>query len=400
MTDLLPRSVIEPENPKLNVSRNANLPHSPGIRVGDYIFLSGMGPVDPVTGGRNLGPIAEQIRQTLRNMGHMLESAGSSLDRIVKITVVLADSRGLRRTEPGLARVLPGRPAGPHHLRLAAQQRQRRRDRVHRSRRARPVLSWLGAMSFGGAAVMDLKLAGKIVLITGSSRGIGLATAKAFAAEGCRIMLSARSAEQLRDAEAALRGTGAEAAAHVADVSDPADAARLIEATLSRLWRYRHSGQQCGGGGGGARIADSTDEDWRGALERNLIQTVRMMRLALPHMRGRPGAAVINIASISGWSPQLAMSGQYGAAKAALIFDTERWALEFVPYGIRVNTISPGSILVEGNGWDRYRLANPSISTITSGTAFRWAGSDAAAARFVILPIARPAAPLGEARSL
>jgi len=71
---------------------------------------------------------------------------------------------------------------------------------------------------------MDLKLAGKIVLITGSSRGIGLATAKAFAAEGCRIMLSARSAEQLRDAETALRGSGAEATAHVADVSDPAPA--------------------------------------------------------------------------------------------------------------------------------------------------------------------------------
>src|SRR3954454_21053097 len=93
MTDRLPRSVIEPGNPKLNVSRNANLPQSPGIRVGDYIFLSGMGPVDPVTSGRNLGPIADQIRQTLRNIGHMLESAGSGLDRIVKMTVVLADIR-------------------------------------------------------------------------------------------------------------------------------------------------------------------------------------------------------------------------------------------------------------------------------------------------------------------
>jgi 2-iminobutanoate/2-iminopropanoate deaminase len=92
MTDFLPRSVIEPANPKLNVSRNANLPHSPGTRVGDYIFLSGMGPVDPVTGGRNLGPIAEQIRQTLRNIGRMLESAGSSLDRVVKVIVVLADA--------------------------------------------------------------------------------------------------------------------------------------------------------------------------------------------------------------------------------------------------------------------------------------------------------------------
>jgi 2-iminobutanoate/2-iminopropanoate deaminase len=93
MTEPVSRSVIEPVNPRLNVSRNANLPHSPGIRVGDMIFLSGMGPVDPVTGGRNLGPIAEQVRQTLGNMGHMLESAGSSLDRIVKVMVVLADDR-------------------------------------------------------------------------------------------------------------------------------------------------------------------------------------------------------------------------------------------------------------------------------------------------------------------
>jgi 2-iminobutanoate/2-iminopropanoate deaminase len=89
----LSRSVIEPVNPRLNVSRNASLPHSPGIRVGDMIFLSGMGPVDPVTGGRNLGPMAEQIRQTLGNMGHMLESAGSGLDQIVKVLVVLADGR-------------------------------------------------------------------------------------------------------------------------------------------------------------------------------------------------------------------------------------------------------------------------------------------------------------------
>ena len=206
---------------------------------------------------------------------------------------------------------------------------------------------------------MDLKLAGKVVLITGSSCGIGLATARVFAAEGCRIMLSARSAEQLRNAEAALRDTGAAAAAHAADVGDPADAARLIEDTVAAYGGIDVLVNNVGGGGGGARIADSRDDDWRGALERNLIQTVRMMRLALPHMKGRPGATVVNIASISGWTPQLAMSGQYGAAKAALIFDTERWALEFVPHGIRVNTVSPGSILVEGNGWDCYRLTNP-----------------------------------------
>jgi len=206
---------------------------------------------------------------------------------------------------------------------------------------------------------MDLKLGGKVALVTGSSRGIGLAIARAFAAEGCRIMLAARSIEQLRDAETTLLASGAEVVAHAADVGSPDDAAQLIAATVAAHGGIDILVNNVGGGGGGARIADSNDDDWRGALERNLIQTVRMMRLALPHMQGRPGAAVINIASISGWSPQLAMSGQYGGAKAALIFETERWALEFVPYGIRVNTISPGSILADGNGWDRYRLANP-----------------------------------------
>jgi 2-iminobutanoate/2-iminopropanoate deaminase len=91
MTEKLQRSVVEPKNPRLNVSRSANLPHVPGIRVGDYIFLSGMGPIDPQTGERNHGPIAEQIRTTLSNMQHMLESAGSSLQRVVRVHVILAD---------------------------------------------------------------------------------------------------------------------------------------------------------------------------------------------------------------------------------------------------------------------------------------------------------------------
>jgi len=206
---------------------------------------------------------------------------------------------------------------------------------------------------------MDLKLKDKVALITGSSRGIGLATAQAFAAEGCHLVLSARSAAPLAAAEAALRADGVAVVSCLADVGQPDQAARLVETAAATFGGIDILVNNVGGGGGGARIADSTDEEWRGALERNLIQTVRMMRLALPHMTGRAGAAVINVASISGWAPQLAMSGQYGAAKAALIFDTERWALEFVPHGVRVNTVSPGSILVAGNGWDRYRIARP-----------------------------------------
>jgi len=91
MTKKLQRSAIQPNNPLLNASRNSNLPHVPGIRVGDYIFLSGMVPVDPQTGERSHGPIAEQVRVTLSNMQHMLESAGSSLERVLRVHVVLAD---------------------------------------------------------------------------------------------------------------------------------------------------------------------------------------------------------------------------------------------------------------------------------------------------------------------
>ena len=91
MTEKLQRSRIEPKNPLLNASRSSNLPHVPGIRVGDYIFLSGMVSVNPQTGERSHGPIAVQVRTTLSNMKHMLESAGSSLERVVRVHVVLAD---------------------------------------------------------------------------------------------------------------------------------------------------------------------------------------------------------------------------------------------------------------------------------------------------------------------
>src|SRR6267154_2917034 len=112
MTEQLPRSVVQPKNPRLNVSRSANLPHVPGIRVGDYIFLSGMGPIDPQTGERNHGPIAEQVRTTLANVRHMLESAGSSLDRVVRMHVVLAYLSGLADMDLGYLDFVPvGPPA-------------------------------------------------------------------------------------------------------------------------------------------------------------------------------------------------------------------------------------------------------------------------------------------------
>lgn len=206
---------------------------------------------------------------------------------------------------------------------------------------------------------MDLKLSGSVALVTGASRGIGLATAHAFAAEGCHLVISARTQADLDASAAELRKVAASVTAVVADVTVPAQAQSLVDAAVSAHGGIDILINNVGGGGGGRRIMDSTDEDWHRTLEINLVQTVRMMRLAAPHMAEREHASVVNISSISGWTPQLASTGQYGAAKAALIFDAELWALDLWSKSIRVNTVSPGSILVPGNGWDRYRINEP-----------------------------------------
>ena len=205
---------------------------------------------------------------------------------------------------------------------------------------------------------MDLGLSGKVALVTGSSRGIGLATALAFAREGASVALSGRDEGMLAKAGEKLRAAGGRHALCPGDVTDPAGAAAVVEAAAKQLGAIDILVNNVGGSAGGRRILDSTDEDWRAVLELNLVQTVRMIRLAAPKMSKRPGAAIVNVSSISGWEPQLVGSGQYGAAKAALIFDAERWALELIPHAIRVNTVSPGSILFEGGGWERYRKGN------------------------------------------
>jgi 3-oxoacyl-[acyl-carrier protein] reductase len=206
---------------------------------------------------------------------------------------------------------------------------------------------------------MDLHLKGAVAVVTGASRGIGLATAHGFGVEGCHLVISARNAAELEAAAALLREVAPSVTAIVADVTDPGDAQRLAGEAAAVHGGIDILVNNVGGGGGGRRIADSTDADWERALELNVVQTVRMMRNCAPHMAGRAHPAIVNIASISGWVPRLSGSGQYGAAKAALIYNTELWALDLWSRGIRLNTVSPGSILVPGNGWDRYRQAEP-----------------------------------------
>ena len=202
---------------------------------------------------------------------------------------------------------------------------------------------------------MDLKLAGKVVLITSSSRGIGLATAKAFAAEGCRLMLSARSAGPLAEAEAALRASTADVAAHAADVSKPDEAAGLVQAAVAafggidvlikqrRWWRSAHRRQH------GWRLAQrhGPEPDPDRADDAAGAPTYEGPRGCCCHKCGIDFRLVAPACDV--WAVR--------RGKGSADFRYRALALEFVPHCIRVNTVSPGSILVAGS-WDRYRLAN------------------------------------------
>lgn len=206
---------------------------------------------------------------------------------------------------------------------------------------------------------MDLGLEGKVVLITGSSRGIGLRTARAFAAEGCHLGICGRNAETLDIAAGELSDLGVHLVAVQADVTILDDAARFIERCAAELGRIDIMVNNVGGNVGSGPLLDITDKDWLSTYELNVFQSMRLIRLVTPHMRRGGGGAVVNVSSISGWYPQLSGTPQYGSSKAALIFLTERLALELAPDNIRVNTVSPGSIIWEGGGWDSFRLDHP-----------------------------------------
>ena len=209
---------------------------------------------------------------------------------------------------------------------------------------------------------MDLRLSGKVALITGGSKGIGLRTARAFVAEGCDVGLFARGAEALESAAKELRGSGARVATVAGDVCCPDDAARFIDVCARELGRIDilvNNAIRFEFGGDERTVVGSSDQSWSDSYEGTVLQVLRMIRLAVPHLRESDAAAVVNVASISGWIPQLAGCGHYGSTKGAIIGLAERLALELVHDGIRVNTVSPGSIFWPGGSWDEFRKANP-----------------------------------------
>lgn len=206
---------------------------------------------------------------------------------------------------------------------------------------------------------MDLQLAGKVAAITGSSRGLGYASAKALVAEGCHVAISARGAERLQEAARELREVaqhGARVTTLAGDVSTADGARQFIETVLNE-----HRGLDIlinnMALARGADLEGTSDTDWQEAFDQTLYPTIRASRAALPHLRTRGGGAILIVSSIFGREAGGRMT--YNAVKAAQISLTKSLAQQLAKDNIRVVGIAPGSILFPGGSWHKRQQADP-----------------------------------------
>jgi 3-oxoacyl-[acyl-carrier protein] reductase len=189
---------------------------------------------------------------------------------------------------------------------------------------------------------MDLGIDGKVALVVAGSRGLGRATAEALAAEGVRVMLSARNRESLEQALASIRATGAEVASELADISDPDSPSRLVEATVRRFGTVDIVIANAGGPPPG-RALDVDDAKIDAALDANLKSAIRLTREAVPVMRKKGWGRVCFITSYSVVQPLpgLALSNMARAGLWAWV-KTAAQDLAGEQSGITLNLLCPG----------------------------------------------------------
>jgi 3-oxoacyl-[acyl-carrier protein] reductase len=206
---------------------------------------------------------------------------------------------------------------------------------------------------------MDLGLRDKIALVTGSSRGLGLASARSLVAEGCRVVLTARGAEQLaRAAEevAAVAGGPDRVQLCAADLATPDGIARAVGTAVSAFGGLDVLVNNMGLARG-AGLLDTSDAEWQEAFDQTLYPAIRASKLAVPLMRKRGGGVIVMITSI--WGRESGGRMTYNVAKAAETSLAKALAQQFAPDNVRVVSVAPGSILFPGGGWERRQKADP-----------------------------------------
>ncbi len=198
---------------------------------------------------------------------------------------------------------------------------------------------------------MDLGIEGKVALVTGGTRGIGLGIAQALAREGARVAVVARTQPDVLKVAEAIRGLGV-----AADVTTEEGCNRAFAETEASLGPVEILVNNFGARAG-TSWSDTGPSDFAAAFEGNVVVSARMTQLVLPGMLERGWGRVVVISSVFG--REAGGAPAYNAAKAAENSFVKSLAREVAPKGVTVNAVAPGSILWEGGGWHRRRQADP-----------------------------------------
>ncbi|HCX34298.1 MAG TPA: hypothetical protein DHV08_12665 [Rhodocyclaceae bacterium] len=200
---------------------------------------------------------------------------------------------------------------------------------------------------------MNLGLTDKVALVSGASRGIGFAIAAGFAAEGCKVAITARNqgllhaaAERLADSAGAGR-----VLAIAADMADEGAVADLLERVESRLGPVDAAVANAGSGAARDGI-ELTRSDWQAALDANLFPAVVLAGALLPRMAARRQGSLTLVSSIAGIEA-IGAPIPYAAAKAALDAAVKGYAQWVGAAGVRVNAVAPGNVFFPGGSWAR-----------------------------------------------
>ena len=187
----------------------------------------------------------------------------------------------------------------------------------------------------------NVTLGDKVALITGASQGLGRALALAFAEEGARVVVNARSDESVRPVAGEVEGAGAEVFAVAADVSREAEVEKLVRETVERFGRINVLVNNAGLLGPRVRVEDYPEDEWRRVIDANLTGPYLVSKAAIPHLS--EGGSIINV--VSGVSIEgRAKWGAYSVSKFGVEGLTQILASELAERGIRVNAVDPGGM--------------------------------------------------------
>ena len=187
-------------------------------------------------------------------------------------------------------------------------------------------------------------LSGKVAIVTGGSRGLGLEIAEGLAEAGAAVAITARRRQWLDPAESALRATGAEVFSVEADVAEPAGVRRTVEATIER-WGGIDILVNNAGLSWGAPSLDYPFDKWQLTLAVNLTGVWLMSQAVAPHLIARGGGKIVNVSSITGQlgiDPELQDTVPYNASKGGVDALTRDLAVKWARYNIHVNAVAPG----------------------------------------------------------